>query len=377
MVSHCWLPVVSVEAPASVTPPVYEDVAPVTRMSTRSSDRLPAPLMAESTVNALFPPPAAPVSVDAVETRRSWPAPSVMPVPSVTFAPVSERPAAPTDACVLMATFALSMTVWPASVPSAKASVVVAVDPPAAPMTRSPVPPTVPLRVRLPLPAPEVKTSARSPAVVPVTMAPPYVAASAPEYVSDVLFAMLSEPRLASHAAFVVVTVDSLPAAPARVMPPVYVDVVPPTVMLMPVSVMSPPPLMPPLTLKAVRPGPPPVSVEVPPRSNAWPAPSVSAVPAVTVALLNVRPCVPIEFCVLMLAEALSMTVLPVKLPVAKDRFTVPVPPPEETTRSPVPWMSPVRVREPAPESAIAEAVPPPAPPIETSAADVIEAAPV
>ena len=373
MVSHCWLPVVSVDVPASVTPPVYVDVAPVMRMSTRSSPRLPPPLMAESTVNALFAPPAAPVSVDAVEITRSWPAPSVMPVPSVTVAPVSERPAAPIDAWVLMATLASSMTVRPASVPSANARVVVAVEPLAAPMTRSPVPDTVPLKVRSPLPAPDVKTSARSPAVVPVTIAPPYVAASAPEYVSDVLSAIVSEPRLLSHAAFVVVTVDSLPAAPASVMPPMYVEVVPPTVMSMPVSVMSPPPLMPPLTLKAVRPGPLPVSVEVPLRSNAWPAPSVSAVPAVTVALLNVKPCVPIEFCVLMLADALSMTVLPSKLPLANDRFTVPEPPAVVTTRSPVPLMSPVSVSEPAPESAIAEAVPPST---ETPAAEVIEDAP-
>ena len=143
--------------------------------------------------------------------------------------------------------------------------------------------------------------------------------------------------------------------------------------MLMPVSVMSPVPVMPPFTVKAVRPGPPPVSVDVPPRSNAWPAPSVSAVPAVTVPLLIVSPCVPIEFCVLMLAEALSMTVLPSKLPVAKDRFTVPLPPAVVMTRSPVPLMSPVSVSEPAPESAMADAVPPST---ETFAAEVMEVPP-
>ena len=92
-----------------------------------------------------------------------------------------------------------------------------------------------------------------------------------------------------------------------------------------------------------------------------------------TVALLNVKPCVPIEFCVLMLADALSMTVLPSKLPLANDRFTVPDPPAVVTTRSPVPLMSPVSVSEPAPESAIAEAVPPST---ETPAAEVIEDAP-
>ena len=142
--------------------------------------------------------------------------------------------------------------------------------------------------------------------------------------------------------------------------------------MLMPVSVMSPVPVMPPFTVNAVSPGPPPVSVEVPPRSNAWPAPSVSAVPAVTVPLLIVRPCVPIEFCVLMLAEALSMMVLPSKLPEANDRFTMPAPPAVVTTRSPVPPMPPLSVSEPAPESAIADAVPV----SDMSAPETIEAAP-
>ena len=155
-------------------------------------------------------------------------------------------------------------------------------------------------------------------------------------------------------------------------MPPVYEDVVPPTVMLMPVSVMSPVPVMPPFTLNAVRPAPPPVSVDVPPRSNTWPVPSVSAVPAVTVALLNVSPCVPIEFCVLMLAEAPSMMVLPSKLPLPNERFTMPPPPPSVTTRSPLPWTSPVSVKEPAPVSAMAAAVPV----SDTSALDVIEPAP-
>ena len=94
--------------------------------------------------------------------------------------------------------------------------------------------------------------------------------------------------------------------------------------------------------------------------------------PAVTVPLLIVSPCVPIEFCVLMLAEALSMTVLPSKLPETNDRLTVPVPPPDATTRSPEPWISPVSSNDPAPESAMAAAVPV----SDTSAPDVMSLAP-
>ena len=80
--------------------------------------------MAEFRVNAVFAPPAGPEIEEAVEIVRSCATPSVMSVPSVTVAPVSERPASPIDACVLMATFASSMTVRPVSVPDVKASVV-------------------------------------------------------------------------------------------------------------------------------------------------------------------------------------------------------------------------------------------------------------